>query len=64
MFFHTARLQFESQPGKPDPVYAHKLATVLNAVNASQLGGQLRAASVSGVTTVLFLSSSGSGVTG
>jgi Mn-containing catalase len=22
MFFHTARLQFESQPGKPDPVYA------------------------------------------
>ena len=38
MFVHTARLQFESQPGKPDPVYAHKLATVLNAVNASQLG--------------------------
>lgn len=63
MFFHTASLQFESQPDKPDPVYAHKLPTVLNAVNASQLGGQLRAASVCGVTTVRFLSSSGSGVT-
>ena len=22
MFFHTARLQFESKPDKPDPVYA------------------------------------------
>jgi Mn-containing catalase len=25
MFFHTSRLQFESKPDKPDPVYAHKL---------------------------------------
>lgn len=61
MFFRTARPQFESKPDKPDkpdPVYAHKLPTVLNAVNASQLGGQLRATSVSGVTTVRFLSSS------
>ena len=22
MFFHTARLQFESKPDKPDPLYA------------------------------------------
>ena len=45
-----------------DEEYAEHV-TSLNAVNASQLGGQLRAASVSGVTTVRFLSSSDSGVT-
>jgi Mn-containing catalase len=25
MFRHTGRLQFDSRPEKPDPVYAHKL---------------------------------------
>jgi hypothetical protein len=55
MFFHTARLEFESKPDKPDkpdPVYAHS--------RSSNYALSLR----SGVTTVRFLSSSGLGVTG
>jgi hypothetical protein len=38
MFVHTARLQFESKPDKSDPVVG-AVAYLLNAVNASQLGG-------------------------
>jgi hypothetical protein len=29
MFRHTSRLQFESKPDKPDPVYAHKLQELI-----------------------------------
>ena len=29
MFLHPSRLQSESKPGKPDPVYAHKLQELL-----------------------------------
>ena len=29
MFFHTSRLQFESKPDRPDPVYAHKLQELI-----------------------------------
>jgi hypothetical protein len=29
MFRHTGRLQFESKPEKPDPVYAHKLQELI-----------------------------------
>ena len=29
MFLHTSRLQFESKPDKPDPVYAHKLQELI-----------------------------------
>jgi Mn-containing catalase len=29
MFRHTSRLQFESRPDKPDPVYAHKLQELI-----------------------------------
>ena len=29
MFRHTSRLQFESRPEKPDPVYAHKLQELI-----------------------------------
>ena len=29
MFRHTSRLQFESRPAKPDPVYAHKLQELI-----------------------------------
>jgi Manganese containing catalase len=29
IFFHTSRLQFESKPDKPDPVYAHKLQELI-----------------------------------
>ena len=29
MFFHTGRLQFESTPDKPGPVYAHKLQELI-----------------------------------
>jgi len=29
MFRHTSRLQFESRPEKPDPVYAHKLQKLI-----------------------------------
>jgi hypothetical protein len=34
MFRHTSRLQFESRPAKPDPVYAHKLQELLGALTA------------------------------
>jgi Mn-containing catalase len=29
VFSHTSRLQFESKPDKPDPVYAHKLQELI-----------------------------------
>jgi hypothetical protein len=29
MFRHTSRLQFESKPDQPDPVYAHKLQELI-----------------------------------
>jgi Manganese containing catalase len=29
VFLHTSRLQFESKPDKPDPVYAHKLQELI-----------------------------------
>jgi Mn-containing catalase len=29
MFVHTARLQFESKPDKPDLAYAHKLQELI-----------------------------------
>jgi Mn-containing catalase len=29
MFFHASRLQFESKPDKPDPVYAHKVQELI-----------------------------------
>jgi hypothetical protein len=63
----TARLYNMNDEGRGRTrLVVAMLPTVLNAVNASRLGGQLRAASVSGVTAVRFfllLSSSGSGTT-
>jgi len=29
MFLHPSRLQFESKPGKPDSVHAHKLQELI-----------------------------------
>jgi Mn-containing catalase len=34
MFRHTAYLQFDAQPEKPDPVYAHKLQELIGAPTA------------------------------
>lgn len=37
MFRHTAYLQFDVQPGKPDPVYARKLQELLGGVASGNL---------------------------